>query len=123
VRLEGLGQLKTKIHLVGTRNRDLPPCSIVHQPTTLPMPLSRKDEIEINIRVSLQCTLFSLQPNNITRHELVFYQEEMAVYSLRNQQLIGRVRTKIMLVLISPNSITVCYDNYVCSLLNYVYAI
>jgi hypothetical protein len=35
VRLEGLGQLK-KIHLIGTRTRDLPVCSIVPQPTTLP---------------------------------------------------------------------------------------
>jgi hypothetical protein len=31
VRLEGLGQLK-KIHLIGTRTRDLPACSIVPQP-------------------------------------------------------------------------------------------
>jgi hypothetical protein len=35
VRLEGLGQLK-KIHLIGTQTRDLPACSIVPQPTTLP---------------------------------------------------------------------------------------
>jgi hypothetical protein len=35
VRLEGLGQLK-KIHLIGTRTCDLPACSIVPQPTTLP---------------------------------------------------------------------------------------
>jgi hypothetical protein len=35
VRLEGLGQLK-KILLIGTRARDLPACSIVPQPTTLP---------------------------------------------------------------------------------------
>jgi hypothetical protein len=35
VRLEGLGQLK-KIHLIGTRTRDLPACSIVPEPTTLP---------------------------------------------------------------------------------------
>jgi hypothetical protein len=35
VRLEGLGQLK-KIHLIGTRTHDLPACSIVPQPTTLP---------------------------------------------------------------------------------------
>jgi hypothetical protein len=35
VRLEGLGQLK-KIHLIGTRTRDLPACSIVPQLTTLP---------------------------------------------------------------------------------------
>jgi hypothetical protein len=35
VRLEGLGQLK-KIHLIGIRSRDLPACSIVPQPTTLP---------------------------------------------------------------------------------------
>jgi hypothetical protein len=37
VRLEGLGQLKEKkIHLIGTRNRDFPACSIMPQPTTLP---------------------------------------------------------------------------------------
>jgi hypothetical protein len=35
VRLEELGQLK-KIHLTGTRTRDLSACSIVPQPTTLP---------------------------------------------------------------------------------------
>jgi hypothetical protein len=35
VRLEELGQLKKKIHLIGTRTRDLPSCSIVPQPTTL----------------------------------------------------------------------------------------
>jgi hypothetical protein len=35
VRLEGLGQLK-KIHLIGTRTRDLPASSIVPQPITLP---------------------------------------------------------------------------------------
>jgi hypothetical protein len=34
--LEGLGQLKKRIHLIGTRTRDLPTCSIVPQPTTLP---------------------------------------------------------------------------------------
>jgi hypothetical protein len=34
VRLEGLGKLK-KIHLIGTRTRDLPACSIVPQPNTL----------------------------------------------------------------------------------------
>jgi hypothetical protein len=32
VRLEGLGKLK-RIHLIGTRTRDLPDCSIVPQPT------------------------------------------------------------------------------------------
>jgi hypothetical protein len=43
VRLEGLGKLgkerkekKRKIHLIGTRTRDLPAWSIVPQPTTLP---------------------------------------------------------------------------------------
>jgi hypothetical protein len=35
VRLEGLGNLK-KIHLIGTRTRNLPACSIVPQSTTLP---------------------------------------------------------------------------------------
>jgi hypothetical protein len=36
VRLEGLGQLKKKIHLIETRYRDLRACSVLLQPTTLP---------------------------------------------------------------------------------------
>jgi hypothetical protein len=36
--LERLGTLK-KIHLIGTRTRELPACSIVPQPTTLPRAL------------------------------------------------------------------------------------
>jgi hypothetical protein len=36
VRLEGLGQLKKSNDLIGYRTRDLPACSIVPQPTTLP---------------------------------------------------------------------------------------
>jgi hypothetical protein len=34
VRLDGLGNLK-EIHLILTRTRDLPACSVVPQPTTL----------------------------------------------------------------------------------------
>jgi hypothetical protein len=46
VRLDGLGQLK-KIHLIGTRTRDLPVCSIVPQPTTLPRaPLGKYMELK-----------------------------------------------------------------------------
>jgi hypothetical protein len=33
--LEGLGQLKKKIHLIGTQTHDIPACSTVPQPTTL----------------------------------------------------------------------------------------
>jgi hypothetical protein len=36
VQLEGLGKLK-KFHLIGTRTSDIPACSIVRQPTTLPV--------------------------------------------------------------------------------------
>jgi hypothetical protein len=36
VRLEGLGQLKKSNDLIRIRSRDLPACSIVPQPTTLP---------------------------------------------------------------------------------------
>jgi hypothetical protein len=47
VRLEELGKLK-KFHLIGTRTRDLPVCSIVPQPTTLPRtPLWNKVRHEI----------------------------------------------------------------------------
>jgi hypothetical protein len=35
VRLEGLGQLKHSSDLIGNRNRDLPACSMVPQPSTL----------------------------------------------------------------------------------------
>jgi hypothetical protein len=37
VRLEGLGQLKKSDDPIGNRIRDLPACSIVPQPTTLPL--------------------------------------------------------------------------------------
>jgi hypothetical protein len=36
MRLEGLGQLKQLNDLIDNRTRDLPACSIVPQPTTLP---------------------------------------------------------------------------------------
>jgi hypothetical protein len=40
MRLEGLGQLKKKSNnLIGNRNHDLPACSIVPRPTTLPRAL------------------------------------------------------------------------------------
>jgi hypothetical protein len=35
LRLEGLDQLKKCNYLIGNRNRDLPACSIVPEPTTL----------------------------------------------------------------------------------------
>jgi hypothetical protein len=36
VRLKGLGQLKESNDFNGIRTRDLPACSVVPQPTTLP---------------------------------------------------------------------------------------
>jgi hypothetical protein len=36
VRLEGLGKSKISDDLIGNRTRDLPTCSLVSQPTTLP---------------------------------------------------------------------------------------
>jgi hypothetical protein len=50
VLLEGLGQLKKKIHLIGTRTRDLPARNLVPQPTTLLrahyLPKSKQKKIE-----------------------------------------------------------------------------
>jgi hypothetical protein len=37
VQVEGLDQLKKLNDLIGNRTRDLPACSIVPQPTTLPL--------------------------------------------------------------------------------------
>jgi hypothetical protein len=49
VRLEGLGKLKKKIHLIGTRTRDLPACSsIVPQSTTLPRAPDNNDDDDDN---------------------------------------------------------------------------
>jgi hypothetical protein len=47
VRLEGLGKLK-KNPLIGTRTCDLPACSIVPQPTTLPRAPEEEEEEEGN---------------------------------------------------------------------------
>jgi hypothetical protein len=48
MRLEGLGKFKKSNDLIGTRIRDLPACSIVPQPTTLPRvcPPERKERRE-----------------------------------------------------------------------------
>jgi hypothetical protein len=57
VRLKGLGQLK-KI-LIGTPSRDLPVCSIVPQPTTLP-----------RARMKLENHLKSSPQNNVFKNSL-----------------------------------------------------
>jgi hypothetical protein len=66
VRLEGLGKLKNINDLIGTRTRDIPVCSIVPQPSTLPRPsrvkskgsikyIQEKNNVE-NI-ICLNCTV------------------------------------------------------------------
>jgi hypothetical protein len=68
VRLEGLGQLK-KIHLIGTRTHDLPVCSIVPQPTTLPRaPLEAANLIEF---FPSSCSSVSLPVQASQRYMLV----------------------------------------------------
>jgi hypothetical protein len=49
MRLEGLGKLKKKIHLIGTQTRDLSACSLKPQPTTLlrvPVHAPTQDKID-----------------------------------------------------------------------------
>jgi hypothetical protein len=61
VRLEGLGQLKNSNDLIGTRTRDLPACSIVPQPTTLPhAPPGTPIIYLVNQRASEECVLSSI---------------------------------------------------------------
>jgi hypothetical protein len=49
VQLEGFMSIEKSNDLIGNRTRDLPACSIVPQPTTLP--LARRNKIStINIR-------------------------------------------------------------------------
>jgi hypothetical protein len=58
VRLEGLGKLK-KVQLIGSRTRDLPACSIVPQPTTLPRALRRMVRLDYCFRYLLLGSLIS----------------------------------------------------------------
>jgi hypothetical protein len=57
VRPEGLGKLKKYIHLKGSRTLDLPACTIVPQPTTLPCaPCSNHNESVITYAMLLEPT-------------------------------------------------------------------
>jgi hypothetical protein len=53
VRLEGFGQLKKSNYLIGTRTRDLPACTIVPQPTTLPR---APNQIHIHVEIKIATT-------------------------------------------------------------------
>jgi hypothetical protein len=48
VRLEGLGQLKKSNNLIGNRTRNLPACSTVPQPSTLPRAPTHSDNTNID---------------------------------------------------------------------------
>jgi hypothetical protein len=61
VRLEGLGQLK-KIHLIGIRTHNLPVCSIVPQPTTLPRAPMETEPFSKNIQINMTD---EVQDNNL----------------------------------------------------------
>jgi hypothetical protein len=51
VRLEGLGKLKN-IHLIWTRTRDLPFCSIVPEATKLQrVPYKGEDDNKVNLKI------------------------------------------------------------------------
>jgi hypothetical protein len=49
VGLEGLGQLKKSSDFIGNRNHNLPACSIVSQPNTLPRAPNRKFILIMNL--------------------------------------------------------------------------
>jgi hypothetical protein len=70
VRLEGLGKLK-KIHIIGTRSRDLPACSIVPQRTALPRAsysiyvnfVNNWESFKVTVAENLMQTLCSILPS------------------------------------------------------------
>jgi hypothetical protein len=69
VRLEGLGKLK-KIHLIGTRNRDLPACNIVSQPTMLPREPcviihKLEKEVDVNLKYRYKYQIIYCMPEQI----------------------------------------------------------
>jgi hypothetical protein len=71
VRLEGLRKLKI-IHLNGTRTRDLPACSIVPQPTTLPRtPYVKNSENVRKHRDRLSCNDLPFVPTATNRGQWV----------------------------------------------------
>jgi hypothetical protein len=60
VRLEGLiRSIEKKIHVIGTRTRDLPACGIMPQPTTLPrvpkLHLSKAQNEDTVVQLILYC--------------------------------------------------------------------
>jgi hypothetical protein len=69
VRLGGLGKLK-KIHCIGTRTHNLPACSIVLQPTTIPRApvtrISNKSYLLSYFYSSFTDTIYS--PDNVTQN-------------------------------------------------------
>jgi hypothetical protein len=65
VRREGLGKLKKSNDLIENRNRDLPACSIVPQPTTLPRATNIWSVISLQIHVLIQFQVSNvLKPDN-----------------------------------------------------------
>jgi hypothetical protein len=76
VRLEGLGKLKKKkkkIHLIGTRTRNFPACSIVPQPTTGHFLLSRL-VIFLSFRMATHNCNIQLMGNSDSNYEIWFYE-------------------------------------------------
>jgi hypothetical protein len=60
MRLEGLGELKKFSDLIGIRSRNLPDCSIVPQPTTLPRGPRTKSSICISGLRECHCVMVSV---------------------------------------------------------------
>jgi hypothetical protein len=60
VRLEGLGQLKKKIQLIGTGTRDLQAFSVVSQPTTLTRALFYPSVEDSNLLLKIQIILLQI---------------------------------------------------------------
>jgi hypothetical protein len=62
VRLERLIEKKKNNHPIGTRTRDIPACSIMPQPTTLPRASSRTQE-HVNVYIHSPIRLYNVMLN------------------------------------------------------------
>jgi hypothetical protein len=73
VRLEGLGKFKKSNDLIGTRTRDLPACSIVSQPTTLPMYYLKRNWAETGESICIELTVKLKLKLNIIKIKITIY--------------------------------------------------
>jgi hypothetical protein len=81
-RLEGLGKLKELNDLMGTRTRDLPICSIAHQPTTL-----QRDHFKIMYTYTSASELYQPSDHRLSAKLVPTFEDRGVSHGQRNGSL------------------------------------